>query len=329
MQYHDFYHIGGLTPLEKFEKLRKLCCTSEKAANLKMPAIDDDGSGGESEDEPCLPDPLLDIRNKNVLLLGGGSGIGYETSKALLDEGVMRIIIADIDRISGTSVVKKLCDAYGPGKAFFILTDIREQPSIEMAFREIYKRFNDITIYVNMVGVYNETPQCWDKMLQTNLYGCIRGMLLAYKYLSQYPPGTPNPTSVIVNLSSYGAIANVPTMPIFSAAANGVHGLTSSFGQDFHYNKTKVRCLTVCASCTDNGLLRNMDRHHYDNRWVKHSAKLIKCCTKQSSAIVGRAIFTAIKYGLNGSVYVIKEGKYYRFVMPSYTKLMRQETILL
>ncbi|KAK6627263.1 hypothetical protein RUM43_002887 [Polyplax serrata] len=324
-------HLGGLTHYEKYERLRQLCCTSDVArrraeieCRLRPRTVE------VNECCPQLPNPLLDIRCKKAMILGGASAVGYEAAYNLLQEGVLCVIIADVDQCSGVAVAKKLCSTFGEGKAAFIMTDLRQQPSIDMAFREIYKYFGPLHMYVNCVGVYNETPQCWDKMVRTNLIGCVRGTLLAYEYFSKCPgPDDCCQGSVIVNVTSYGSIANIPSMPMFSAASNGISGLTTSFGQDFHFSKTRIRCVTLCAACTESGLLKNMEKFHYDRQWVGYSSQAMKCCTKQPAKAVGKAILKAVKYGLNGSVYVIKEGKYYRYAMPDYEKLMRQETILL
>lgn len=324
--------LGGLTPLEKYERLRKLCCTSDIAKRkiemeeqVRPKTIEIDCP---EECAPTKAPDLLDIRRKNAIIIGGGSSVGYEAAYYLLAEGVERVIIADVNQCTGVEVTKKLVDLFGCGKAFYLMTDVVQQPSIEMAFKQIYSLIGRLHVYVNCAAIYNETPQCWEKMITNNLLGTVRGMLLAYKYLSCNAEEDCCTSSVILNVTSYGSIANVPTMPLFSAASGGISGLTSSFGQNFHYCKTRVRCLTLCASCSDSGLLKNMERYHYDKGWASKSAAAMRCCTKQSSKVVGKAIVQAVKSGLNGAVYVVKDGKYYRFAMPDYVKLLRQEVIL-
>lgn len=322
-------HLGGLNELEKYERLRQLCCTSD-TSKRKEDVEESLRPQTDTSVECCWKcPPMFEIKCKNAVLVGGASAIGFETAyNILLYEG-QKVVLVDINQTSGIEAARKLCSIFGHDKACFVMSDLRQQSSIEMAFKEICKNIGEFDMYVNCVGVYNETPQCWDKMIRTNLIGCTRAMLLAYKYLCEIPRDECYEGSVIVNVSSYGSIINVPTMPMFSAASNGINGLTSSFGQDFHFCRSKVRCVTVCSACTDTGLLRNMEKLHYDHSWVSHSTSAMKCCAKQSPKVVGKAILTALKHGYNGSVYVIKEGKYYRYAMPDYSKFMRQETILL
>ncbi|KAL0280470.1 UNVERIFIED_CONTAM: hypothetical protein PYX00_001748 [Menopon gallinae] len=271
----------------------------------------------------------MDIKCKNAMVVGGASGIGFETAHELIRAGVKKVCVVDNQQNKAVAAVQKLNSGTDEPKAFPVVADVRSDCAYDMAFREMIRCFGQLDIVVNCVGVYDETPECWDQMVRLNLIGMIRGTILAYHYLSGNTSEDNTQGGVIVNVSSYGAIANVPTMPLYSAAANGINGLTTSFGQEFHFSHSGVRCVTVCPSCVTAGVLSNMQKMHYRPEWAPHSALAMRCKDKQTAKQVARAIVHTIRVGLNGNVYAVLGGKLYRYLMPDYRKITRREAYLL
>lgn len=328
-----------LTQLERFERMRSLCCTSEmekrrmKAQAILGPQTKEPecrkSVPGESDDcEEHKPAELMDVRCKTAMVVGGASGIGFETCQELIRAGAMKVCVVDNRQDKALAAVDKLNKHLEEPKAVSVMADVRSDCAYDMAFREVIRCFQQVDIFVNCIGVYDESPECWDQMIKLNLIGAIRGTILAYHYLSGNTREDMPQGGVIVNVSSYAAIANVPTMPLFSAAANGINGLTSSFGQDFHFCQSGVRYVTVCPSCMSANALCLMQKLHYRPEWGSHSSLMLKCNDKQPPKNVGRAIVHAIKYGLNGNMYVISD-KLYRYLMPDYRKISNREAYLI
>lgn len=271
---------------------------------------------------------FMDLRCKTAIVAGGASGIGFETAAALLEGGVFHVVIADIDRCKASEAVVKLNASFIGNRSSYSVCDIRACHTLDRTFRETIRDCCQVDIFINCVGIFNETPECWEATVTTNLIGTVRGTIMAYHYLSHNKIVDMPKGGAIINVSSWASLSNIPSMPVFSSAASGINGLSASFGQDFHYCRTRVRCIAVCPASTESDVFKDMATMHYDAQWAPHSQTALSNPKSQSPKAVAKAIMHCIKYGLNGSVYAIADGNFFRYVMPNYTELCRQECIL-
>lgn len=327
----------GLTYYEKAERLRQLCCTSDMERRFQEQ---------ESSCAPRLPAPLtpqqaksiceqyhihqgielMDVRCKTALIMGGASSIGAEAAAALIDNGALHVVIADHDRCKAMNVVDKLNAPLCERRAHCLVADVRSNTSYEQAFQEVKRCYRQVDIFVNCVRVYNETPECWESMLDVNLIGTIRGTILAYRCLSQNGGGFLPRGGVILNVVSLGSLVKMPTMPFYAAAAAGIRGLTSSFGHEFHYEKSCVRFLTLCTASPPVSSSCGMAQLQYDPKWALNTQEIFKSSTP--AKLVGRSICHMIKHASNGSVFVVKDKKLYKYFIPNYKHVMSEETVL-
>jgi 15-hydroxyprostaglandin dehydrogenase (NAD) len=84
----------------------------------------------------------------------------------------------------------------------------------------------------------------------------VHGTLLALEnYIPKHKTGS---EGVIVNISSIAGIKEFPTIPIYAGTKFAVMGMTKSFGDEAHYNRTKVKVLAMCPGVTDTPLISEM-----------------------------------------------------------------------
>lgn len=63
---------------------------------------------------------------------------------------------------------------------------------------------------------------------------------------------------LIVNISSIAALQPTPFIPIYTGTKAAILGLSTSFGAEVHYERTKVKVIAVCPGVTDTPLIQNM-----------------------------------------------------------------------
>ena len=117
----------------------------------------------------------LGISGKTALISGGDSGIGWQTAKILLDEGVT-VVITDKDQSSLDEAAARLD---GPLHAF--AADITSTESIARLHQQVMDAVGDIDILVQSAGItgaqglFHEVDDAgWVETIEVDLLGPVR-----------------------------------------------------------------------------------------------------------------------------------------------------------
>jgi NAD(P)-dependent dehydrogenase (short-subunit alcohol dehydrogenase family) len=119
----------------------------------------------------------LDIEGKIALVTGADSGIGLETARLLLQEGV-RVAISDQD----AAALRKAVDALKPeGEVIGVAADVTKLSSVRALFVKVRKQLGAPDIVVNAAGVTGATgdfldvdDEGWRSTLDIDLFGAVR-----------------------------------------------------------------------------------------------------------------------------------------------------------
>jgi citronellol/citronellal dehydrogenase len=170
------------------------------------------------------------FEGKNVLVTGGGSGIGYAISKQFLEHGATVFIASrKLERI--TKAVEEL-SAFG--KCFGGVLDIRQPEQIESLVKQIKDAgINQLDILINNAGGQFPSPaeaisiNGWASVINNNLNGTFYVTQSMAKHFF-----IPQNSGVIVNI-----IANIykgfPGMAHTGAARAGVDNLTKTLAVEW------------------------------------------------------------------------------------------------
>ena len=176
-----------------------------------------------------------------VLITGGGSGIGQETTRQFI-EGGGEVVIADnrqeaIDqtlKAIGKGVSGKKCDVTSS-------KDIVElQKFVEEKHGKIDVLVNGAaTIKWGNVEVLSEED--WDITVNS----LLKGPYMMMKYFIPLLKKSKNPS--VVNISSLAAIHNWPNNPVYGAAKLALVKLTTQVTRDFYW----LRCNAIQPGIID------------------------------------------------------------------------------
>lgn len=64
---------------------------------------------------------------------------------------------------------------------------------------------------------------------------------------------------VIVNISSIAGIKEFSIIPIYTGTKFAVMGMSKAFGNEDHYNRTRVKVLALCPGVTDTPLITEIN----------------------------------------------------------------------
>ena len=107
----------------------------------------------------------MKIKNSNVLITGGASGIGKIMGRMALEKGAKCVIIWDINEQNIAATVKELSTK---GKVNGYRVDVGNIEAVSAAYATTVKECGDIDILINNAGTQNEGD------IDTNLKALIR-----------------------------------------------------------------------------------------------------------------------------------------------------------
>lgn len=169
---------------------------------------------------------MIDLRDRVIIVTGGGRGIGQGCCELLAEMGA-KVVIAEIDEQTGAQTCKDI-EAAG-GQVMFVATDIGDTDSVHHMRDQTLEHFGNIDALVNNATLdgFNHSTMLdemsldmWDRMINVSLTGvfrCIQAVM---------PTMRANSYGRIVNFSSVQAVRGVVSFGAYQAAKAGVAALT-------------------------------------------------------------------------------------------------------
>ncbi len=159
----------------------------------------------------------MEIKNKTILVTGGGSGIGYATAKFLKEKG-NRIII------SGRTV-EKLEKAANDLGVDYIACDVTDPDAVKELVSNLEANYDDLSVLINNAGVgfvykLGEGANAVEKARQefeTNYFAPVRLIEALLPLLKKQAE------AAIVNITSNVAFHPLVVLPTYSDAKTALH----------------------------------------------------------------------------------------------------------
>lgn len=181
----------------------------------------------------------LQLKDKVVIITGGGKGIGAAISRACAREGAVPVII-DRDADSSEKIVAEL---RGLGaESHFIAADLTSPSNCRKAVENTVEQFDRIDALVNNAGINDKiglesgNPEDFVRSLERNLlhYYCMAHYSLPHLKRSRGP---------IVNISSKTAVTGQGGTSGYVAAKGGVLGLTREWAAELLPHGIRVNAI--------------------------------------------------------------------------------------
>jgi NAD(P)-dependent dehydrogenase (short-subunit alcohol dehydrogenase family) len=184
------------------------------------------------------------LKDKVVIITGGGSGIGSGVAKICAKEGAKVIITGR--RKEKLEETKRDIENYN-GSVWVYQMDVSKEEKVIKLFSDVYDKYGKIDVLYNNAGIFNTcgkkvadvSVEEFDKQMYINL----RGTFLCCKYVIPYMQ---KGGGSIINCSSISGHIGQGNNGVYNAAKGGIEMLTKNIALD--YGVDKIRCNTVCPA---------------------------------------------------------------------------------
>lgn len=174
---------------------------------------------------------LFDVRQKKVMVTGGGGGLGGGVAEGLLEAGAEVVLIGSSDR---AALAAEAFRARGLN-AHSVRADLRVQEELNRGFDEaLFALGGEVDILINAAGILRRCRseefsfEDWNDVLNVNLTATFLLSQLAARSMIRRGKG-----GKIINFASLVSFFGGQTVPAYAASKGGVAQLTKALCNDW------------------------------------------------------------------------------------------------
>ena len=267
---------------------------------------------------------MKDFNEKNAVITGAASGIGYALAEKLAKEG-MNIILADIEQDALDIAVEKISE-YGV-ETLGVRTDVMQKDQVEHLFNESINAFDKIHFLRNHAGVASTVladriweldDKDWEWVLGVNFYGTLYGLQSFVPHMIKHKE-----EGHVLNTISLAGI--LPGEAIYGVSKHAALALSESLWQGLRNAKSSIGASVLCPGFVNTNIIesnRNRPDHlssaNKTNFILKKLASTVLKRGKEPNDIAD-VTFDAIK---DGHFYILPHTNYDEMIKERYSRIL-------
>ena len=181
-----------------------------------------------------------DLKDKTVLITGGGSGIGASFVEAFVSQGC-KVAFIDIQEDASQELLDKFASAGSP--LVFINCDLTDIPVLKESVKQVEQEFGAVHVLVNNAAndqrhePEDVTPEYWEERLKLNLNHQF------FASQAVQPEMTKAGGGAIINMGSISWHMALEFMPAYTSSKAAIEGLTQSLARAYGKHHIRVNCI--------------------------------------------------------------------------------------
>lgn len=181
---------------------------------------------------------MFSIKEKVVVITGGGSGLGLATVKRFLAAGA-KVVMADIQDHS------RRAEELG---CHFVKTDVTKEADVERLMKEASEHHGPLDILINNAGIImpeqllaDAKVEDYEKLYKVNVFGVLFGLKHGPRYMKD--------GGAIINTASNSANGDFAGYGAYISSKTAVVGLTKAAAIELAPRGIRVNC--ICPNTID------------------------------------------------------------------------------
>lgn len=208
---------------------------------------------------------MFSLKNKTVIITGGGSGIGRAISILFAQQGA-EVNILELNEKAAKETVQQIIQDGGIAKAF--ACDIINQVKVLEVFQEIGK----VDILINNAGIAhvgnleNTSEEDFERIFNVNVKGAYNCLFVAVPMMKNQAGG------VILNMASVASTVGIADRFAYSMSKGAILTMTLSVAKD--YIKDNIRCNCISPARVHTPFVDGFIAKNYPDNQEEMFAKL-------------------------------------------------------
>lgn len=232
-------------------------------------------------------DEMYNLRNRNVVITGAGSGLGKALSLALAARGC-RVGAADIKEERARETLELVRARGGEGEIYRL--DVSKPEEVEAMAEHFFRSWGRVDVLINNAGVVStgfvgDIPlEDWEWVFGVNFWGMLYGCHFFIPRMKAQGGG------YIVNVASAAGLLSLLEMAPYNATKAAVIALTETLRSELA--PFKIGVTAVCPMFFNTGLLESM---RYTDEFEKEFAYTTFRHARMTAEQVAEAVIRAVE----------------------------------
>ena len=198
----------------------------------------------------------MKLKNANVLITGGASGIGKIMGRMALEKGAANLIIWDINTEGIDATVEELGRL---GKVLGYRVDVSDNQIVTETYKKVVEDCGEVDILINNAGIITSN-KTFDQMTEQEIVRTIQINTIAPMFVARaiLPGMIRRDWGHICNIASAGGMLSNPKMSVYAASKWGAIGWSDSIRIELQDMKCGVNVTTIAPYYINTGMFNGV-----------------------------------------------------------------------